>query len=99
MVSSNTKDIKIAVILNVFKRVEHLKLQLESIENQTIKPSQVFVWQNSIDGIKIDKNLQSKFNLIKSSQNLGVWARFSFALNIDCDYICIFDDDTIPGNK
>ena len=63
MVSSNTKDIKIAVILNVFKRVEHLKLQLESIENQTIKPSQVFVWQNSIDGIKII--IQPLYNKLK----------------------------------
>jgi glycosyltransferase involved in cell wall biosynthesis len=34
-----------------------------------------------------------------SLQNLGVWARFSMALNAKSDFICIIDDDTIPGTK
>ena len=31
--------------------------------------------------------------------NFGVWARFAFALNALGTYVCIFDDDTIPGRK
>jgi hypothetical protein len=34
-----------------------------------------------------------------SNTNLGVWARFAYALNCDTEYICIFDDDTIPGAR
>ena len=32
-------------------------------------------------------------------RNYGVWARFAFALNSTSDYVCVFDDDTIPSEK
>ena len=91
------KDYKIAVVLNVYKRTEYLELQLDAIEAQTISPSEIYVWQNK--GGTIPENLKSRFILAECSENLGVWARFAFALNIDADYICIFDDDTIPGER
>ena len=31
------------------------------------------------------------------NDNLGVWARFAYALNANTEYVCVFDDDTIPG--
>lgn len=88
---------EIAVVLNAFKRTNYLKLQLDAIENQTIKPAKIYVWQNK--GGKIPSSLKAKFILAECSDNLGVWARFAFALNIDSDYICIFDDDTVPGQR
>ena len=47
----------------------------------------------------IDENIKSKFDFIKiSSENKGVWERFRFALQYaKSKYVCIFDDDTIPG--
>lgn len=92
-----SKESRIAVILNAFKRTEYLEHQLIAIENQTIKPSKIYVWQNS--GGKIQEHLKTRFTLIECSENLGVWARFAFALNVDEEYICVFDDDTIPGNR
>jgi len=91
------QNIKIAVVLNAFKRTKYLEKQLDAIENQTIKPTQIYVWQNR--GGVIDEHLKNRFILAKCSENLGVWARFAFALNVDTDYICLFDDDTIPGSK
>ncbi len=91
------KVVKIAVVLNAYKRTDHLADQLKAIENQTIKPDSIHVWQNA--GGEIPPELKSKFTLAECSENLGVWARFAFALNIDADYICVFDDDTIPGEK
>ena len=88
---------KISVVLNAYKRTDYLALQLDAIENQTIKPHEIFVWQNA--GGEIDKNLMHRFIIARCSENLGVWARFAFALNVRADYICIFDDDTIPGNR
>ncbi|MBL4900968.1 MAG: glycosyltransferase [Colwellia sp.] len=96
MVNNNSKK-TVAVVLNAFKRTEYLELQLDAIENQTVKPSEIFVWQN--EGGIIDENLKYRFTLAQCSDNLGVWARFAYALNIDADYICIFDDDTIPGHR
>mgnify|MGYP003624911232 CR=1 FL=1 len=93
----NNQNYKIAVVLNAFKRTEYLELQLDSIENQTIKPTDIYVWQNS--GNVIPEHLKSRFILAECSNNIGVWARFSYALNLDADYICVFDDDTIPGKK
>jgi hypothetical protein len=90
-------DKKIAVLLNAYKRTDYLELQLDAIESQTIKPSEVYVWQNA--GGIIPEHLKERFILAECSENLGVWARFSFALNIDADYICAFDDDTIPGAR
>ena len=33
-----------------------------------------------------------------ASVNFGVWARFAYALNARSTYVCVFDDDTIPGS-
>lgn len=34
-----------------------------------------------------------------SQKNFGVWARFAYALNARTKYVCVFDDDTIPGKR
>lgn len=85
----------ISVILNAYKRTDHLERQLEAIKNQTIKPEKIYVWQNA--GGQIPEHLKSEFILAECSENLGVWSRFAYALNVDTEYVCVFDDDTIPG--
>ena len=34
-----------------------------------------------------------------TKQNLGVWSRFSLALHAKNEFVCVIDDDTIPGEK
>lgn len=87
----------ITVVLNGFKRSQHFKTQLEAIENQTIKPKEILLWQNL--GENFDKHLTSRTTHSSCNKNLGVWARFAYALNADTEYVCVFDDDTIPGKK
>ena len=70
----------VTVILTKYKRSHLLEEQWNSVKNQTIKPTQILVCDNSI-------------------QNLGVWSRFSLALNAKTEYVCIIDDDTIPGER
>lgn len=94
MVNNNPK---ITVVLNAFKRTEHLESQLDAIESQTVKPDHIYVWQNH--GGIISPEIKKRVTLVECSDNLGVWARFAFALNCDSEYICLFDDDTIPGKK
>jgi len=87
----------ITVILNGYKRPHVLKNQLEAINNQTIKPKEIMLWQNNDLGF--DPNITKKLTTAVCNSNLGVWARFAYALNAKTEYICIFDDDTIPGPK
>jgi hypothetical protein len=87
----------ITVILNGYLRPEFLSTQLESIKNQTIQPKEIMLWQNHSEGF--DENVTNELTTAKSNKNLGVWARFAYALNAKTEYICVFDDDTVPGKK
>jgi hypothetical protein len=88
---------EITAILNGYKRPQFLKEQIDAINNQTIKPKEIMLWQNNTDGFDLD--ITNTITTAKSNKNLGVWARFAYALNAKTEYICIFDDDTIPGSK
>ncbi len=87
----------IGVILNAYRRVEHLEKQIHAVDNQTYKAAKIYVWQNK--GQEVPANITEKVVHANCNDNLGVWARFAFALNLDTDYICVLDDDTIPGSK
>ena len=92
------KQKEITVILNVFERLNNLKIQLNAINAQSIKPKEILIWQNK-GGFEIPKRFFSKAYISCNNYNYGVWARFAFALNAKTEYVCIFDDDTIPGKK
>ena len=88
---------RISVILNVFKRSKNFGTQIEAILNQSIKPCEILVWENGEE--LVPEEYRSGLVIARSSKNFGVWARFAFALNAKGDYICVFDDDTIPGQQ
>jgi hypothetical protein len=90
----------VTVILNGYKRKENLDIQIKAIHNQTVSPKDILFWSNFPDDsnlINFDVARQCKSSLC--NHNFGVWARFAFALMAKTEYICIFDDDTIPGKK
>lgn len=87
----------ITAILNGFKRPQYLKEQIDAINNQTVKVKEIMLWQN--DNKWFDSQLTDSITTASCNKNLGVWARFAFALNAKTEYICVFDDDTIPGSK
>jgi hypothetical protein len=85
----------ITVVLNVYRRVEQLERQIDAINKQTVNVTKILVWQNK--GQVIPEHLKEKITIADCNENLGVWARFAFALNANTEYVCVFDDDTIPG--
>ena len=90
----------LTVVLNVYGRPQHLDEQFNSIINQTIKPTKIIIWNNgctSFDFSKFKKHELVSF--YDSSHNFGVWSRIFIGLYSDTDYVCVFDDDTIPGKK
>ena len=90
---------EITVILNCYKRPEYLKEQIEAIENQTIKPKEIWIWYNSPeDREQINLNEKyGKYKIIQSNHNFKFHARFALGLLAQTEYVCFFDDDTIPG--
>lgn len=100
---NKTYENEITVILTAYKRVDSLSRQLESIRKQTIKPKEVWLFQDKIPkdyNITIDQTLLEQFDKIYiADENVGVWGRFNFAREVRTEYVCIFDDDTIPGQQ
>jgi glycosyltransferase involved in cell wall biosynthesis len=91
---------KISVILNGYKRRLQLDEQLAAINNQTVKPDEILLWYNNPgDDSLINYDIMKKIPTALCNVNFGVWSRFAYALNCSHEYICIFDDDTIPGRK
>jgi hypothetical protein len=90
----------ITVILNGYKRPYSLKEQYEAIKNQTIDDATIMFWANTPDGVPdFPKEVVDACESTISNSNYGVWGRFALALNARTKYVCIIDDDTIPGRK
>ena len=87
----------ISVILTAYKR-DYFIQQINAIKNQTIKPKNIYIWQNG-HHINIDKYRNLGIKLIKSDENFKFHGRFAFALLMQTEYVAIFDDDIIPGKK
>lgn len=88
---------RITAVLNGYKRGKHLESQLAAIKNQSIAPTDIMLWQNL--GEPFDPALTSQTIHASCNHNFGVWARFAYALNATTEFVCVFDDDTIPGRR
>jgi len=91
----------ITVILNGYKRPHALKEQYEAVKAQTVDDVKIMFWGNYHEDSmeKFPSDIVESCTSAFCNENLGVWARFAFALNADTKFICMLDDDTIPGKK
>ena len=87
----------VSVILNGYKRPHTLKEQFTAVKRQSVEVQDIYFLQNKCDDITFDPTIMSLCHSVVNNINLGVWSRFAFALNCKTKYICILDDDTIPG--
>lgn len=88
-------------IMNIYKRPYAFSEQFNAIKSQTVSPNKIIIWSNN-NKIKIGNDIMNDPNviIIESSQNLGVWPRFfSCYYLLNTKYVCVFDDDTIPGSQ
>ncbi|MEJ2587286.1 MAG: glycosyltransferase, partial [Deltaproteobacteria bacterium] len=98
---------KISVILTAWNRPQYLEEQVHSILSQTVSPHEIVLWYNQPSnklGLLKRKQLlkfknADKVKKIICDHNFGIVPRFSIASCLDGEYVCIFDDDTIPGNE
>lgn len=91
---------EITVILNGYKRKESLTEQVDAIKQSCIPIKDIMLWYNypGQDNL-INYDVIEKIPTALTNKNMGVWARFAFALNAKTEYVCIFDDDIVPGKK
>ena len=91
----------ITAILNSYKRPHTLKEQYEAIMSQTVGDPRVMLWSNSPDDYldKFPEDVVKSCTSAFCNENLGVWARFAFALNAETKDICVLDDERLPGTK
>lgn len=90
----------ITVVMNGYRRKDSLNDIFNSVQNQTVKAKEIMLWYNfpgSNEQINFD--MVNKTTCALSNKNHGVWARFAYALNATTKYVCVFDDDTVPGNR
>ncbi len=92
---------RITAILNLYKRPHTLNAQIFALRCQTVPPSQIMIWVNHADGVVIPPEIANdhSIHIIYSSRNTGVWGRFTAAILAQTEYVCVFDDDTIPGRR
>ena len=105
-------DGRITAVLNAFRRPHVLREQIAAIKGQTHPPTEIIIWK---DGSKDSEPKEEQkeeiaalweeiradpmIMVIECNKNRGVWPRFAGALLANTEYVCVCDDDTIPGPK
>ena len=98
---------KISVILTAYRRPQYLEEQVQRVLDQSVSPHEIVLWYNqppkSFGLIKKKKLLEfrnaEKVRKIVCDYNFGIVPRFLMASALEGEYVCIFDDDTMPGSK
>lgn len=94
---------QVTVVLNGFKRQRTLAQQIESLKKQTYPVARIMYFNLKSDDPQFipDYEMMDREGVeyATASHDYGVWGRFTFALNTTTDFVCIMDDDIIPGRK
>jgi len=96
----------ITAILNLYRRPQNLLEQIKRINEQSIKPQEIWIWKNyheDLNEIAWDNFKRhasdSGIKIFDCNHNWKYCGRFAAACLVDTEYVAIFDDDTMPGNK
>jgi len=98
--NEESKDGDITVILNCYRRPYNLKMQVDAIRAQSVKPVQIWLWINYHEDNKdFDPSTLGVDKVFSNDFNWKFYGRFAAALLADTEYVAIYDDDTIPGKR
>jgi hypothetical protein len=92
----------ITCIINCYKRWLGVYDIISALRSQTVRPKEIHVLFNTLPPTHLLQDLRDDpdiTNILCSDINLGVWNRFAYALTSKTEYVCIFDDDTVPGSR
>jgi hypothetical protein len=97
MLKHDSPNPSIGVVLTVHKRPRLLADQLTALRRQSIPATQIVIWDNN-SGYDYTFPLQPNESVVWCTRNWGVWPRFLMAACLRTDYVCVYDDDTMPGH-
>ncbi len=96
-------NMDVTVVMTLFKRPDALLQQLDAVNGQSLKPKEILLFQDMIPQdyrIQLTDEVLMRFDNVRIANcNVGVWGRFDFARTAASHYVCVFDDDTIPGSR
>jgi hypothetical protein len=103
----STRKVNISVILTAWARPQYLEEQVERVLNQTVHPHEIILWYNKPPPKTGFLEMRQRTNFknekyvkkILCDYNFGIIPRFSMASCMEGEYVCIFDDDTLPGKR
>jgi len=85
----------VTAILTVYKRGQYLSAQIDALRNQSVAPTEIWVWCNSSDVQMHDYSALAD-RVVVSNSNWKFWGRFALANMARTQYVCLFDDDILP---
>jgi len=90
----------ITVILNSYRRPYNLRRQIAALRSQTVQPKEIWLWVNDHeDNRGWDYSDLGIDRIFQNNHNWKFYGRFAGALLSDTEYVAIFDDDTVPGDR
>ena len=93
---------RVTCVMNAWGRPQAYPCQFNALKKQTVE-NEVLVWQNAHDASRKDWKRdwfdEAQVTHAGCNRNLGVWSRFAYALNASTEFVCVFDDDIVPGSK
>jgi len=92
---SQPTEQSVTAILTVYKRGQYLSAQIEALRNQSVPPSEIWVWCNSSD-VQLQDYSTLADRVVVSNTNWKFWGRFALANMARTQYVCLFDDDILP---
>lgn len=87
---------EITAILTGYNRPMNMGALHCAVAGQSVKPADIWVWYNQGKEEQIDLYGAKGAYL---DWNAGFYGRFAYALLAKTEYVAIFDDDTVPGEK
>jgi len=91
---------EVTVVISEFLRPELLVEQIESFQNQTLKPTTIIVWQTQVEGHReayVFENKYPNVHVVETGHDFNLPGRFAIPLLAKTDYVCLTDDDVFPA--
>jgi len=98
----HTSRPKVTCVMNAWGRPQAFPCQFNALKSQTVE-NEVLVWQNAHEPSRKDWKRdwfdEAQVTHAACNKNFGVWSRFAYALNARTEFVCVFDDDIVPGRE
>jgi len=93
-------NLRISCIITLYNRQEYINDAIDCIINQSLKPYEIIIVDNSSEQIEINDKYQDKIKIFKIIPKAGIAQALNFGVSISKgEYISFLeDDDTWPKN-